>query len=534
MRKKIKAEKLPAANRLAQSFMYKCLPSVLPETRSRNKQSYKIQLSRIFQHSLTIQMRSPDQSHSDIIGTAGFDLQVYIIKHLDRCNSVDIFFSLSGHACFYGKLSNNEHRKLEVLMPVSLVSIFYGLSSVNLALFGRIVNDKLVVDITLNPSFIWDQLHFKPTCISETQYQKIMSFLKWSGSKIKEEQSHGMEIPKDFPLPLTLSVEELNIPVLTHDIESSEEFKKSLELIYDLVQESNISNAYKWNDLSILQPSAMKATLHPYQLEAVRWMIYRELEKSKDVIDPTWFSSYFLHFNENLFFSTVTGNFSRNLPSDFGKPCCGGILADEMGLGKTVEVLSLILHRPYPQDMTVQPLERFGKRFCNQKISLFKIPSEKLESGGKMDGESTEQEDNYNDEVMSNSSSVCTLPHSVFCICGAIDIGRIYEVSAPIYCDVCDSGFYQHVECVGFAPTVVVDGKSYEVNYICPLCWKNLRVHSKATLIIAPDHILPQWKDEIEKHVDKSSNLSYMVSFWLIVHKATSSCRLKITVVTEV
>lgn len=311
MRTKIKAEKLSKPNGLSRSFVYKCLPSALPQTRSKNKQSYKTQLSRIFQHSLTVQMKNPVRSQCDIIGTASFPLQFYILQHLDRCTSVDIFFSLHGHACFYGKLPNNEHQRLEVLMSAHLVSTFYGLSSSNLVLFGRIEDDKLVIDVMLNPSLIWNQLHFKPTCTSEAQFHKIMSFLKWSGSMIREERRHRREKIKDLLSPSSYqsseNCEELSLPVLSHDVESSEEFKKSLECIYELVQESNIWNAHKWNDQSIPQPSAIKATLHPYQLDAVRWMIYRESDTSKEVVDPTWFSSYFLQFNENLFFSTVTG-----------------------------------------------------------------------------------------------------------------------------------------------------------------------------------------------------------------------------------
>ena len=102
------------------------------------------------------------------------------------------------------------------------------------------------------------------------------------------------------------------------------------------------------------QHKSLLPTLRPYQVNAVRWMVFRELQAELEA------SSNELHAlyrevqlpcsktstrDEKIYYNEAGGYFTKDKPINFVCPP-GGILADEMGLGKTVEILSLMLTHP--------------------------------------------------------------------------------------------------------------------------------------------------------------------------------------------
>jgi SNF2 family DNA or RNA helicase len=91
--------------------------------------------------------------------------------------------------------------------------------------------------------------------------------------------------------------------------------------------------------------SGLKAKLRPYQIEAIKWMLYKEkcgeLENKQDDSDIDGDSDKKLHplyvkvsnrNDQTIYLHRFYGVFSTELPLR-SKPLPGGILADEMGLG---------------------------------------------------------------------------------------------------------------------------------------------------------------------------------------------------------
>jgi len=107
-------------------------------------------------------------------------------------------------------------------------------------------------------------------------------------------------------------------------------------------------------------PSSFKSSLHPYQKQALFWMLKREgiilnkpeveLKENNDkfrILHPLW-EEFELEDKFRLYFNPYSGQISVEIPLA-NSDCKGGILADEMGLGKTVMMLSLI-HANRPDD----------------------------------------------------------------------------------------------------------------------------------------------------------------------------------------
>ncbi|KAG5928060.1 hypothetical protein E4U42_001335 [Claviceps africana] len=86
------------------------------------------------------------------------------------------------------------------------------------------------------------------------------------------------------------------------------------------------------------QPSALKATLLPYQLQGLAWMTLKEKPtlptKELGNIVQLWKQDSKSHY-----WNAATDYVSKTPPELFS----GGILADDMGLGKTLQIISLIL-----------------------------------------------------------------------------------------------------------------------------------------------------------------------------------------------
>lgn len=89
-------------------------------------------------------------------------------------------------------------------------------------------------------------------------------------------------------------------------------------------------------------PLGLSPTLRFYQLDALNWMLDRELNTHHfpaDFVEITTRTDP----SQRFFFNAITLHLADELPDEEVAMPTGGILADEMGLGKTVEMLALIL-----------------------------------------------------------------------------------------------------------------------------------------------------------------------------------------------
>ncbi|KAL9247813.1 hypothetical protein vseg_021203 [Gypsophila vaccaria] len=238
--------------------------------------------------------------------------------------------------------------------------------------------------------------------------------------------------------------------------------------------------------------------LRPYQRRAAYWMVQREKGALQDSAtteqnvscSPLCVAVNFLDSSSRMFYNPFSGSVSlyQDIPSSY---VCGGILADEMGLGKTVELLACVLaHRKSSSEESGASASTSDSCLI-EKISLKRVKRERVE-----------------------------------CICGALTESYRYN-GLWVQCDVCDA--WQHADCVGYSPrkrlkrtgkgqqfdskkqkkksadVVLIDGE-----YVCQLCSELIQatrspVESRATLIVCPAPILPQWHAEILRHTKPGS-----------------------------
>ncbi|EAR85640.2 SNF2 family amine-terminal domain protein (macronuclear) [Tetrahymena thermophila SB210] len=119
-------------------------------------------------------------------------------------------------------------------------------------------------------------------------------------------------------------------------------------------QEDSIDNenSYRFYQQA-QQPSDVVSNLHPYQLQGLQWLLYRErrvdnlyiptmrnqLQDQKTKIDIDY-EEIELVGGQKIYRNIINNKFQYEFPEQ--QDIFGGILADEMGLGKTLTIISLI------------------------------------------------------------------------------------------------------------------------------------------------------------------------------------------------
>ncbi|CAF0870165.1 unnamed protein product [Brachionus calyciflorus] len=257
---------------------------------------------------------------------------------------------------------------------------------------------------------------------------------------------------------------------------NADEITNRNENLFDLIYELH-KNSGDFNELigcsddTVIQNlSSLKPDLRPYQINAIKWMLFKEnfnFKKTRRLVDqdPSEIHPLYVKLNNEkgdvIYYHKYFGVFTKKEPLRL-KSLPGGILADEMGLGKTLEILTLIM------------INTRNDNFTHEFVSC------KIEKSRK--------------DLNKNSFS---------CLCGntpesfQIDTYKRnkHEKDKSIYqCVACS--VWTHIECVNY------NGKKDE--FLClECCTKVPPIKSGCTLIVTPSIISHQWADEIKKHVDK-------------------------------
>lgn len=275
--------------------------------------------------------------------------------------------------------------------------------------------------------------------------------------------------------------------------------------LYEKLRDAHLRNdGYEMDEIYV-QSEHMNSKLTPYQIDAVRWMLKRELcsdsYKNEWIPIPLKFDipkdsyrcnrvkgdSLYFYFCPRTYDFAVS-SVEWNL-SDYKIPS-GGILADEMGLGKTVELLALILKNRRPiedfESETNHAESSENKEFANGGVE------ESTEIGG------LESDDEPLSKKVKKSETI-----NLVCFCTSQSNKKL------ITCIKC--ALSQHRKCVLTHCEMTDDT---EKDYICPSCWQFEDVSvSGATLIVTPPSIKKQWMDEVKKHItDNGLKVSATIS----------------------
>lgn len=239
-------------------------------------------------------------------------------------------------------------------------------------------------------------------------------------------------------------------------------------------------NFLKYNDNRNVQHKNLLSTLRPYQIRAVQWMISRERDEFQ-MQNNDWIRDSITELVSKCGTKLSYCHNSEVLTSKLyaaPKSFRGGILADEMGLGKTVDVLALILSNP----------REISEELDNDEFLICETDNVDLNRKRALKDTSSKPNKKRKRENFVEDIEV----KSIKCLCKDREFERVEDW---VQCPACL--FYQHKKCC-----------HYEENrlYFCTSCWEEQKlVKSSATLIIVPESICDQWKEEIKKHVDQSA-----------------------------
>ncbi|CAJ0947227.1 unnamed protein product, partial [Mesorhabditis belari] len=224
-----------------------------------------------------------------------------------------------------------------------------------------------------------------------------------------------------------------------------------------------------------LQMQDLTATLRPYQEEAVRFMIHKELHPQLKA--TTEFSS--IEVQEGIYYFPYCGLFAKQR-WDIELSLQGGILAEEMGLGKTVELLALISTRnPNNPDPDIIKKNHVKRRREDPIVETVEYLVSSVTASIEGDMGIKEM-----DKIRAKT------------VKGALYYNTQLPNKRKNFWLTCVSCYER---CC--SDRITLPANYDTTNFKCPTCMIDETVDAGATLIVVPNSILSQWYEEIRRHI---------------------------------
>ncbi|CAH8467682.1 unnamed protein product [Heterobilharzia americana] len=453
---------LSSNNRQSKSFFYhqkldiKASEKKIKSVKRKVLSDEQKEILQLYPHAISLR---PDPNTSDyLLQTITLPISGLLSATVDPCQKITVFFNSNSLLFFLHEADVKEYIILDAGLVIPLL---YAASSYFLQCHYRVGLNYICMDVHLKEYFISESFDFSTKPIPIHQYEKLYDFLT---------------LLHTGDLHLPPSCKSL---VYGHHCETQFEFVTLLKTLYNIAQDYHTQTRFVWDSPSFSpQHQNLLTCLRSYQCNAVKWMVHQErngFSLGNDDLLEKIFMPMRLPNNRKLYFCLYSGLFTKELPA-IEYTSSGGILADEMGLGKTLEVISLILTHP------LNDWDKVGGH-------LRTLEDKPLEA---MNWKTTRNDSDIIHGQDGNTQLLCS--------CGGVEGTEKFDV---VYCSLCN-GPGQHATCVQYNPKAYISRLPVKEGYICPQCWTKTRIYSKATLIISPDHIWQQWKEELQTHISPS------------------------------
>ncbi|KAH8850791.1 E3 ubiquitin-protein ligase [Schistosoma japonicum] len=451
---------LSSSNRHLKSFYYHpklTIKIIGRKNKSAKRKALSDEQREILQSYPNVISLLPGSSVSDhLVQTITLPINGLLSTVVNQCQKITLFFNNNSLLFLI-----HESDVKEYIVPdaSSVVPLLYAASSYILQCLYRVDVNSISLDVYLKDYFISENFDFSSKPIPVQQYEKLHDFL----TLLHMEDFHLSPSLKSF--------------VYERRCETQFQFVTMLKKLFDIAQDYHIQTRSVW-DSSTFSPQhkCLLTRLRSYQCDAVKWMVYQECNGvslgDNELLEKMFLPVKLSSHSGKFYFCVYSGLFTKHLPV-IEYPRTGGILADEMGLGKTLEVISLILTHP------LNDWEKIG----GQLRTLEDKPLPTKHSSVTKNGSDIFYEQHRNTHIL--------------CTCGGVEETEALDV---VHCSLCN-GPGQHATCVQYNPSLYTSRLPVKEGYVCPHCWTKIRIYSKATLIISPDHIWQQWKEELQTHV---------------------------------
>lgn len=264
-------------------------PPQKTESRIKKRPNVRWELLRSFDHCLTVFMEGKPGVKLNCLQSINLPMSPAFLASFKRSRRVDIYFNSSDKLSFcFEKADTREKHVVTAIIPY-ITYLLYGITTTSFRVYGSVLHSNIQLEVCVRDAAILKTRDVVQYGVCQSQFDKIFSFLTlqfWDEEK---------------------KLESLRLPIFEQLSENQDEFISSTIAIYSVIQQLHTRDALVWNLKELKQPSEVKIQLLPYQLEAVRWMVYRE-RNVQPPVNPDLIYRYFLKLSEdNLFFSALSG-----------------------------------------------------------------------------------------------------------------------------------------------------------------------------------------------------------------------------------